>query len=75
MIHELKIEPEYLAGISNGSKTFEIRKNDRNFQRGDYLALNEWRVYGRVDNSQNTLCVFRLPVLQGRICCNVNQAL
>lgn len=25
-----------------GHKTFEIRKNDRNFQAGDHVILNEW---------------------------------
>lgn len=40
--HELKILPKYFDAVRNGSKTFEIRKNDRNFKVGDYLALMEW---------------------------------
>lgn len=51
MIHELKIEPKYLSEISNGDKNFEIRKNDRNFQRGDFLALNEWEDGGYTGES------------------------
>lgn len=39
MIHELKIKSEYLLEVENGNKTFEIRKNDRNFKIGDYLHL------------------------------------
>lgn len=41
MIHELKIEYQYFDAITEGKKTFEIRKNDRNYKVGDYLALNE----------------------------------
>lgn len=41
MIHQLKIESEYFRKIVEGSKTFEVRKNDRNFHVGDYLGLNE----------------------------------
>ncbi|WP_054768714.1 DUF3850 domain-containing protein [Lysinibacillus parviboronicapiens] len=40
--HELKILPEYLESVVNGSKTFEIRKNDRNFSVGDTIFLNEF---------------------------------
>lgn len=41
-IHELKILPEYFDAVRCGDKRFEIRKNDRNFLRGDILRLNEW---------------------------------
>lgn len=42
MIHELKILPEYFNDVISGNKTFEIRRNDRNFLVGDYIALNEF---------------------------------
>ena len=41
MIHQLKIESEYIRKIVEGIKTFEVRKNDRDLHRGDYLGLNE----------------------------------
>lgn len=41
-LHELKIYPKYFEDILNGSKRFEIRKNDRNFQVGDKILLKEW---------------------------------
>jgi ASC-1-like (ASCH) protein len=43
MKHNLKILPEYYQAVIDGSKTFEIRKNDRNFQVGDVLILNEFK--------------------------------
>lgn len=42
MIHELKTLPEYFEAVADGSKTFEVRKNDRLFSVGDFLALNEY---------------------------------
>lgn len=42
MIHELKILPNYFADVRLGIKTFEIRKFDRPFHKGDLLALNEY---------------------------------
>lgn len=41
-IHELKIWKEYFEEVFMGRKTFEVRKNDRNFQKGDILILKEW---------------------------------
>lgn len=41
MIHELKIWPEYFEEILAGTKTFEVRKNDRDFKTGDILLLME----------------------------------
>lgn len=42
MIHELKIHPEYFKAVVLGDKTFEIRKNDRNYSVGDLLVLKEY---------------------------------
>lgn len=38
-VHYLKIKPEYYKDVEAGLKTFELRKNDRNFQVGDILML------------------------------------
>lgn len=42
MIHEVKLLKEYYNEVFMGRKTFEVRKNDRNYQTGDTLILNEW---------------------------------
>lgn len=41
-VHHLKIEPQYFLAIQQGRKNFEIRKNDRDFQEGDKLILQEY---------------------------------
>lgn len=41
IIHQLKIESQFFEEIVKGEKTFEVRENDRDFQKGDYLGLNE----------------------------------
>lgn len=40
--HKLKTWPEYFEAILDGTKTFELRKNDRGFQVGDLLVLQEY---------------------------------
>lgn len=40
--HVLKVAPAYMDALLDGSKTFEVRRNDRGFQRGDTLLLWEW---------------------------------
>lgn len=42
MDHELKIWPMYYSRVADGSKTFEVRENDRHFQSGDTVTLREW---------------------------------
>ncbi|GEO68048.1 ASCH/PUA domain-containing protein [Levilactobacillus spicheri] len=42
MTHELKIQPDYFKAVFMGTKTFEIRKNDRGYKVGDMLILKEW---------------------------------
>ena len=42
MTHELKTWPEYFQAVRNRSKTFEVRKNDRNFHPGDTVILQEY---------------------------------
>jgi len=39
MIHCLKIKQCYLIHILEGIKTFEVRKNDRDFQVGDTIQF------------------------------------
>ncbi|UOE78430.1 DUF3850 domain-containing protein (plasmid) [Parageobacillus thermoglucosidasius] len=42
MKHRLKTWPEYFEAVLSGKKTFEIRKNDRDFRVNDLLLLQEY---------------------------------
>ena len=39
---EKKILPEYFSKVQDGSKTFELRKDDSDYEVGDILILKEW---------------------------------
>ncbi len=39
-IHELKIQEKYWKQIFYGNKTFELRKDDRNYQEGDLINFH-----------------------------------
>lgn len=41
MLHTLKIQSRYFKDVVSGLKTFEIRKNDRDYEVGDTLELEE----------------------------------
>ena len=43
MIHDLKIEPNYLDNLVSGLKRAEIRFNDRDYQKGDTLRFKDYR--------------------------------
>ncbi len=40
--HYLKTWPQFFEAVARGEKTFEIRRNDRNFLVGDDLILRKW---------------------------------
>ena len=42
-LHELKILHEYLEDVDLGKKTFELRKNDRDYQVGDLIRFIDIR--------------------------------
>lgn len=42
MRHDLKTWPPQFSAVLGGHKKYEIRVNDRNFQEGDELMLQEW---------------------------------
>lgn len=42
MIHSIKCYPDYFKALKDGAKPFEVRKKDRLYEVGDYLAVNEF---------------------------------
>ena len=39
MTHNIKLEIKFCDAVLNGKKTFEVRKNDRNYKRGDLIKF------------------------------------
>lgn len=37
--HELKILEDFADAVYSGDKTFELRENDRGFQKGDHIIF------------------------------------
>lgn len=46
MIHDLKIEKNYLKNLISGRKRSEVRINDRDYQTGDTLRFREYPFVG-----------------------------
>jgi hypothetical protein len=40
--HRLRVWPKFTDALSDGTKTFEARKNDRDYRTGDTLELIGW---------------------------------
>ena len=40
MLHKIKIREEFADAILNGDKTFEVRFNDRVYQKGDTVKFS-----------------------------------
>lgn len=53
MIHELKIIPQYFEAVVKGIKTFELRKNDRDYKVGKMKILKRQLKCVVVANSTN----------------------
>lgn len=46
MIHKIKILEQFADEIISGNKNFEIRKNDRGYQKGDLIWFEVADEYG-----------------------------
>lgn len=44
--HKLKIHLTHYTRVKAGTKTFEIRENDRSFQKGDHVVLKYYNLIG-----------------------------
>jgi hypothetical protein len=55
MQHELKTWPVYFQAVVNGTKTFEMRKDDRNFRVDDTLLLKEFNPSAQFYTGQEML--------------------
>jgi len=54
--HNVKILPDYFNEIIQSRKTFEIRKNDRQYIQGDYLFMNEYNTERKEYTGRSATC-------------------
>lgn len=64
-VHELKTLAPYWDAVERGDKTFEVRRDDRGFQRGDILKLK--RIDPKKDLSNHDLFLDIAPTITKRI--------
>lgn len=71
--HHLKTHPKFFLPVRTRAKKLEIRKNDRDFQVGDILVLEEWdpgfnpklkEVRGYTGNAERFRVTHVLPLLE-----------
>ena len=55
MIHSVKCYPEFFSSLKDGTKTFEVRKNDRPYAVGDFLAVNEYASFDPYEDVREEL--------------------
>lgn len=41
-VHNIKIRPPFFEAVLDGTKTFELRRDDRGYKLKDILVLEEW---------------------------------
>lgn len=61
--HTLKLPEPYFSAVLSGDKTFEARRNDRAFQRGDTLVL----VDSDACDCRDTNCATRRPPIRREV--------
>lgn len=66
-VHQLKTWPEHFDAVASGLKTFEIRKDDRGFEVGNILNLNEFdpRTMAYTGRMLVALVTYKLAGLDG----------
>lgn len=57
-LHELKIEHKYLIEVYMGRKTFELRKNDRDYEVGDLIRFIDIRTTSLRDSYKSDCDVY-----------------
>lgn len=55
-VHFLKIKEVYFDAVKQGIKTFEIRRNDRSYEVGDFLELHAVDEFGEYKEGSENVC-------------------
>lgn len=65
MIHNLKIRDQFADAVLSGEKTFEVRYNDRGYNKGDQIVFTVVDGIGWIDHPLNNKVYEITYVLSG----------
>lgn len=64
-VHDIKIGKEFFEDVKNNVKTFELRKNDRDYKVGEILELHEYEAGEETGRTCRKLIVYMLKEFTG----------
>lgn len=64
-VHDIKIGKEFFEDVKNNVKTFELRKNDRNYKVGEILELHEYEAGEETGRTCRKLITYMLKEFTG----------
>ena len=66
-IHDIKCDEPFYSSVLTGKKSFELRKDDRNYQVGDYLHLQKTKDGEVIDVTENLVAeiIYKLTGYEG----------
>lgn len=64
-VHDIKIGKEFFEDVKNNVKTFELRKNDRNYKVGEILELHEYEAGEETGKTCRKLITYMLKEFTG----------
>lgn len=64
-VHSVKIGKEFFEDVKNNIKTFELRKNDRNYKAGEILELHEYEAGEETGRTCRKLITYMLKEFTG----------
>ena len=65
MTHKIKLQKEFADAVLSGDKCFEIRKNDRGYQKGDMVQFQVMDGFFEVYNPLNKITYEITYVING----------
>lgn len=72
MVHDLKIFEEFADPVFFGSKSFEVRLNDRDYHSGDLIRFHVCSCDGRFVKHSLNDCYFKIGFILSNWPCALN---
>lgn len=64
-VHHIKLGASFFGEVERGEKTFELRKNDRNYKKGDILEMMEFKDGRNTGRTVRVLVTYILTEFMG----------